>query len=108
MFKELLGVVLAPADDTLSTLGMALHEGDVRNCICGWTRAIWALSPFLLMGVVIALIDCVHQSFTYLNEFLVAVGHRDLDKLGSTVHIFLFLSQNCCDSLVLAFPSKYT
>ena len=35
-----------------------------------------ALSPFPLMGVVIALIDRAYQWFTYLSKCLVAVGHR--------------------------------
>ena len=50
-----------------------------------------AFSPFPNVGVVIALIDCTHQLFTYANEFFVAVVHRGMHKQGSTVfNIVLF------------------
>ena len=77
MLEELLGVVLAPADDTLNMLGMAWE-------VSGTVFHSWMLP---LMGVVITLIDHTHQLliYLYLNEFLVAVGHRGLDKRGSTV-----------------------
>ena len=52
--------------------------------------------PHLVTDVVIALIDRVHQLFTYLNfslirtfrlseQIMVAIGHRGSDKQGSTV-----------------------
>ena len=79
MLGELLGVVLAPADDTLSMSGMAWE-------VSGTLFRSWMLP---LMGVVIALIDhtsIIHlpELFTYPNKVLVAVGHRDSDKREST------------------------
>ena len=37
-------------------------------------------SHFPLMGVVIESIDHSHKLYTYLNDFLVAVGHEGSDK----------------------------
>ena len=72
-----MGFVSAPADDRLSTSGMAWE-------VSGTVFRSWMLP---LMGVVIALIDrmqpsIIHLSefFTYPTEFLVAVGHRGSDK----------------------------
>ena len=83
MSEELLGVILAPADNTLSTSGMAWEMSG--TVFCSW------MLP--LMGVVIALIDHVHQSFhlselfTYPNEFLVPVGYRGSDKQRSYMYL---------------------
>ena len=80
MSEELLGAVLAPADDIWSMLGMAWE-------VSGTVFRLWMLS---LLAVVIALINCDHQLFTYANlslisELLVAVGNRGSDKRGSIV-----------------------
>ena len=105
MLKKLLGVVSAKADDTLRTSGIAPHDGRYRELRLRIDSC--HMGPFPFMGVVIALIDCTHQSFTYPNEPLVALGHKGSDKPGSIVHIFAFQSHNSCDSLALALSSKY-
>ena len=71
ILEELLGVVLAPVDDTLSTSGM---EWEVSGVVFPW----WMLR---LMGMEIALIDVsinIHlcDLFTYLNEFLIILNQR--------------------------------
>ena len=57
MSEELLGVVSAPADDILGTSGMPWEV----------SRTVFRLRMLPLIGVVIALTDCTHQLFTYLN-----------------------------------------
>ena len=61
MSEELLVVDSDPADDTLSTSGMAWEVS--RRVFRSW------MLP--LMGVVIALIDCTDQLFTYSNFSLI-------------------------------------
>ena len=73
-----MGIVSAPADDALSTSGLPWEV----------SRTVFRLWMRPLRGVVIALIDCAHQLFTYPNEFLVTVGHRGSDKRGSTLYIW--------------------
>ena len=65
MSEKLLGVVSARSYDT-SMSGMEWE-------VSGSVLLSWML-PLPYMGVVITLIDCTHQLFTYLNEILVAVG----------------------------------
>ena len=62
MLEELLGVVSASADSTLSTLGMALRDGKCGELLDGLVPS--ALFSFPLIGVVIALIDCTHCSLS--------------------------------------------
>ena len=66
---ELLAVVLAPEEDTLSKLGISPHDKRCRE-LGLWMDSCHEPTPlscFPLMGVVIAVIACGHQLFTYLN-----------------------------------------
>ena len=63
--------------------------GGEGNFVWGWPRARDPL-PFPFIGVVIVFIELpsiIHLSehFTYLNEFLDAVGHKGSDNRESTV-----------------------
>ena len=90
MSEKLLGVDSDPANDTLSTSGMRWEVS--RTVFHSWKLSF--------MGMEIALIDCIHQWFTYPNfsvirtfllseQILVTVGHRVSDKRGSTVIEFI-------------------
>ena len=67
MSEELLGIVLAPVNDRVSTLGMAIRDERFRGTALVDGLVPWAHCSFPLMGVAFVLIDCFHQLFTYPN-----------------------------------------
>ena len=87
---ELLIVVSTPADDTLSTSGMAPRDQRCREHrswmdLCHRRTRIshlWVCAHFNWPRPSVIQLS---EYFTYPNELLAVVGHRGLDKRGSTV-----------------------
>ena len=78
---ELLGVVSDPTDDRLSTSEMPWVVS--RTVFHSWMLPF--VSGDCLNWLRLSIIQ-LSELFTYLNEFLVAAGHRGSDKRGFTVH----------------------